>query len=214
MSIKVQKKIKSKAPVVEICVPTLNRPELLKRLAHSIPKGVKFSVSQQTEPQPLTKLVNELYSESVGDIVIMLSDHIELQDGCIEAVLKAFSDNFPDLDGVVGLNMVDLPEEGRNKYASNAMGRKFLDRYPEKNPSCPQYHHFFADTEIGMLAESLDKFYFAEDAHILCHHPAHGDGEKDETYRASRANYQVDVKTWERRQHDGLLWGVNVANDQ
>jgi hypothetical protein len=204
-----KKKATKKTPVVEICVPTLNRPELLERLGHSIPKGVQFSVLKTTEPQPLTKLVNQLYEDSVGDIVIMLSDHIELQDGCIEAVIEAFKVNFPDLDGVVGLNMVDLPDaaEGGNKYASNAMGRKYLERYKDKHPSCPEYYHFFADTEIGMLAEKRGKFFFAEDAQILCHHPAHGKGEKDDTYRSSRSRIGSDRRLFTERQAKGLLWG-------
>ena len=202
------KKTKKKAPAVEACVPTLNRPELLARLEASIPKGVKFTVSHQTEPQPLTKLVNELYDESTGDIIFMLGDHVELQDGCVEAVIQAFETHFPDYDGIVGLNMTDIPESDSSRFAFIAMGRKFLKRYPDEHPSCTEYYHFYADTEIGLLAESLDRFYFAEDAQILCHSPAAGDGEKDSTYKASRSRYAKDVATWIRRQEAGLLWGA------
>jgi hypothetical protein len=192
---------------IEYCIPTLNRPKELKRLQASLPPGGVVSVKQETKPRALPRIVNELLAESTGDVMFLLADHLVLQPGCVDEVVRLFNEHFPDTDGVVGLKI-----EGEDfPYAFPVVGRKYLERFMGRRLYCPHYHHFHADTECGKTAERLGRFVHAKKARVVSHHPKYGTAPKDETWKASRVNQRKDNKLLEAREARGELWGMHEA---
>jgi hypothetical protein len=152
--------------------------------------------------------VNDLFRASKGDIVIMLADDVEVLPGAVQAVVAAFEKHFPMLDGMVGMNQTNIPSiKNCTEFAFFGVGRKFLERFPDHQAFCPDYHHFYGDTELGLYAKSLRRFKYAKDARIVHNHPAYSSNEPDATHAASRSHKDQDKNTWAARQARGLLWG-------
>ena len=196
--------------LVEIIVPSLNRPMELERLRESVPDGVMFSPSVETEPRALTTCINELISTSTGDVVLVLADHVELMAGCVEAVVCDFDNAFPTLDGMVGLNITNMePKPGIREYCFFAVGREFISRFPDGKIFCPDYYHFSGDTELGEYASGEGLFIFDEDACVFLHHPNAANAPRDATHHASRILSSYDQEMRKLRRDAGLLWGMS-----
>lgn len=194
--------------IVEVVCPSLNRPDELERLRDSVPDGVSFMASYETEPRALTTIVNELVSTSTADIVVVLADHVVIQNGCIDAIVSDFEDAFPSLDGMVGLNIMNMePRQGIREYCFFAVGREFISRFPDGKIFCPDYYHFSGDTELGEYAHGAGVFLFNEDACIFLHHPNASNAKRDATHAASRIKVTYDQEMRMKRRKTGLLWG-------
>lgn len=194
--------------IIEVVVPSLNRPTELERLRDSIPDGVLFTASRETEPRALTTCVNELIAKSTGDVVLVLADHVELMDGCIDAVISDFETAYPELDGMVGLNITNMePRPGIREYCFFAIGRKLIEHFPDNRIFCPDYYHFSGDTELGEYANGAGVFLFDEDACIFLHHPNAANAPRDATHAASRIKVNQDHDMRMKRRKAGLLWG-------
>lgn len=197
---------------IEVCCPTLNRPKEVIRLRNSLPDDCLFTPSLESQPRALTQIVNELFQKSTGDIVIMAADHLEFKPQCLDVIRETFARRFPDLDGVVGLNLVNLPHTERiSEYCFLALGRKFIERFSANGEYqgvfCPEYYHFYGDTEFGVWAEKIGKFAYDERAAVFTWHPNAGNARRDRTYSASRSRKGFDDAMWRLRQAAGLYWG-------
>ena len=205
----------SEARLIEVVAPSLNRPQEAQRLeqalaACSVPEGyeLKINVRRETQPRALPAIVNELVAQSEAAIVVVLADHIVPKPGLIEAIVRAFEVN-PEA-GMTGLNIVNMPPlAGVREYCFFALSRPFIDHFPGRQVLCPDYHHFYADSELGRYASAAGLFVYAQDAEIETWHVNNGLAEKDETWKASRARKHEDAATWERRQAAGLIWGTS-----
>ncbi len=198
--------------IVEVCCPSLNRPDELARLRASLSADCIFSPSVETQPRPLPLIVNELFGRSTGDIVIMAADHLEFRPSCLEVVRAGFARHFPDLDGVMGLNMCNLPRKaGITEYSFIAVGRKFIERFYQEGRFqglfCPDYYHFYGDTEFGQLAARLERFLYDERAEVFTWHPNANNAPRDKTYSASRSRKAYDDEIWKKRREANLYWG-------
>jgi tetratricopeptide (TPR) repeat protein/SAM-dependent methyltransferase len=197
---------------VEVCCPSLNRLKEVIRLRNSLPDDCLFSPSLETQPRALTLIVNELFFNSTADIVIMAADHLEFKPGCLEAIREGFAKQFPDRDGVMGLNIVNLPHaKDISEFCFLALGRKFIERFYAdgvyQGVFCPEYYHFYGDTEFGLFADKIGKFHYDERAAVFTWHPNAGNANRDQTYSASRSRKGYDDAMWRRRQLAGLYWG-------
>lgn len=204
------------APIlIEVVAPSLNRPKEAARLeqalaACGIPEGyeLKINVQRETEPRPLPEIVNELVAQSEASIVVVLADHIVPRPDLIEAIAKAFEGR-PEV-GMVGLNIVNMPPApGVREYCFFALSRTFIEHFPERQVLCPDYHHFYGDTELGRFATQAGAFAFAQDAEIETYHVNNGLAVVDGTWRASRSRRKEDAAIFEKRQANGLLWGAS-----
>jgi tetratricopeptide (TPR) repeat protein len=200
------------SPTIEVCCPSLNRPREVIRLRNSLPDDCLFTPSLESQPRALTQIVNELFGKSTGDIVIMAADHLEFRPQCVDIIREAFTQQFPDLDGVVGLNLVNLPHLERiSEYCFLALGRKFIERFTANGKYqgvfCPEYYHFYGDTEFGLYAEKAGKFHYDERAAVFTWHPNAGNAQRDRTYSASRSRKGFDDAMWRLRQARNLYWG-------
>lgn len=206
--------------MLEVVFPTLNRPAEAARLVASIGNDYLITPSFEEVPRPLTTIVNELVSSSEADIIVVLADHIEVLPGTLRSVERSMEDKFPDFDGMVGLHIMNLaPLAGVREYCFFGVGRKFVDRFPDRHIFCDDYHHFSADTELGEYATKAGKFYFDQHARIKTWHPNAGNAPKDDTWRASRSRLERDKAIRQERQRRGLLWGesferVNNTNTE
>jgi len=207
---------------IALLIPTLDRPKELNRLSTSIEKAmtwlavdelVQVFISREVAPRPLPVIVNELVANAMEieslDGVVILADHLVLGCLCLREVFTFFGDNI-DTDIMGGLNIANLPfNPNISEFCFPVIGRKFIERFPEYQVFCPEYHHFCADTELGIFAKRIGKFKFLRDARVETYHPNVGNAPKDNTYWASRKNSQEDQRIFTARKTAGFLWGDN-----
>jgi len=222
---------------VTVVIPTRNRWRKLANTLDTIPVRSCISVLVVCDGDPEThKRIRELGASQIQSLlvnrhmgsvycrnlvipdcpdgVLYAVDDIEFQPGAIRAALAAFNERFPDDDGVVGFHQIQC---GDNYHPSGValLGKRFVDRYPNRQPFCPEYFHFAAQ-EIQWLAEPLGKFYLCKDAALLHNHPCFSGREgrdadkfvKDATHNEARARCDQDKALREQRQRDGLVWGA------
>ena len=88
------------------------------------------------------------------------------------------------------------------------IGRKFAERYSNRQCFCPDYVSFYADSEVGDYAEKINKFYYCEEAKLIHYHPAFYKNEVDEAHRQVRdKEANLDKVINAERKKLGLLWG-------
>lgn len=202
---------------VMIVLPTLNRPNRLMRFLNSAREhalSVPVYVSHETDARPLTEIINGLVHyafEEGADIIIPLADDVELLPGSIKAIVDTFTDS-GGLDLMVGMNQTNIPDvRNCTEFAFFGVGRSFCLRYPNQQIFCPDYHHFYGDTELGLGARYFERFKFCSDARLIHHHPAYSKDAIDDTHNKSRQHQKNDVAKWEARQAAGLLWGPSLS---
>lgn len=132
-----------------------------------------------------------------------LDDLIFYPEALQEAV-NCLEEKYPEYDGVVGLNQFNIPQY---QFSIPLVGKKFLERFPDKKPFYEKYYHFGADTELGLFAKSLDKFWFCKEAKVFHNHPAIERREEDETHKLARVNIQNDLKLLKKRKKNKNFWG-------
>lgn len=199
--------------LIEVVAPSLNRPNEAERLERAlagcaVPEGyeLKINVQRETEPRALPVIINELVGRSEASIVVVLADHIVPKPNLIEAVAKAYEGR-PDI-GMVGLKIANMePLPGVREYCFFALSRPFIEHFPDRQVFCPDYYHFYGDTELGRFAADSEAFLFAENAEIETFHVNNGLADPDDTWRASRSRKKQDIDTYERRKLKGLVWG-------
>jgi hypothetical protein len=207
--------------ILEFAWPTLNRPEWSARLRESL-EGMKaregdehvITKWEQAQPRPLTSLVNALCRGTEADGLVILADHLVVDENLGTNIANMFEQAFEgSLFGVVGLNIENMePLPGVREYCFMAFGKEFLRYFTEQDqpgPFCPEYYHFFADTECGEFAVERGCFAFARDARVTTYSMNAGYAQRDDTYRASRSRIDYDRRTREQRQKQGMLWGRN-----
>ena len=130
---------------------------------------------------------------------------MEILPGSMEKALEKFNQEFPDDDGVLGFHQIGLP--GYCPTGVCLIGQKFLNRYSNKWPLCPEYYHF-GDPEIYDLANKLGKFRFAGEGVTVFHHQAGYEGRPlDQTHHDARLHQQEDSDLRVKRQQEGKIWG-------
>ena len=202
---------------VELVIPTLGRTEKLLRCVRSIMDSniewvdLRIKIVQDNRRLKAFGVWNEYFVTMDVDVMAYICDDIEFEQGALERACRSFVNKFPDNDGVMGLNQVNIPrgKEGFSASAMGFIGKKFAERYPNRTCFCTDYSSFHADAELGIYARELHKFFFAETAGIIHYHPAHCPNEKDNTHQLVRVPEVVamDRKVWNERQRLGLLWG-------
>lgn len=192
-----------------------SRKSDLDRLRRSLEGQVDHvAVVHESEPRPsherFDSVMRLAMEDADPDIFVHLADDIEVLDGCLDVVRREFALRFPDLDGMIGLHQANIqPIPNCTEYGFFAVGRRFVERFLESGQPvfCPDYWHFYVDTELGMLASKLGRFHFAQDARILHHHRGVLKLPADDAHKACRVKKDEDRKVWETRRRRNLLWG-------
>ena len=148
-----------------------------------------------------------------ADLLVYLNDDTLLYDSTLELVIKKFKNEIPDLDGILGLAQANLPEDQACPGAFGVIGKKFMERFPDKRVFNEDYERFYIDKELFLFANEIRRFHFDRDIKIEHLHPLFG-GTKDSTHDNVRKHLPVDKKTWQIRQANNFLWGrdFNLVN--
>jgi len=150
---------------------------------------------------------NGFLEKSSKDVLIYLNDDVEFFEDTLREIIKVFKSNFPDCDGVLGLNQVNIKDPNKVKAAFGVIGIKYSDRFPDRQVFCPDYHRFFGDYELWRYAKEIGRFVFGDTAQILHHHPVTNRKLEDETHNSVRVWLSKDRQTFKERQQKNLLWG-------
>lgn len=202
---------------INIYISTLNRDEKLKRCLKSIVdndyKNWRLIVRNNIKRENLIKNFNKELLSMDGDWIVGLSDDMELHPDCLSNLISFANANFPDIDGAIGLNqanLIDCPDT-----AIMAIGRAFIDRFPQRKVMCEDYI-YFAEPEQAIFVKSINKFKYCEAAKLNHFHPAFYPKLMDETHKELRKDdtWQKDRETLILRQRNGWLWGrdFNLLN--
>jgi len=147
---------------------------------------------------------NDIISNYCEDGVLYATDDIIFEPNSIENAFNAFNAHFPDDDGVVGFVITKVPNYHLTGVA--LVGKKFLDRYPNRELFYPGYFHFSCQ-EVYWLAKKYGKFHQEKTAIVQHYHPAFHKEEMDETHREARIHKARDMALIRERQAKGLIWG-------
>jgi hypothetical protein len=163
--------------MISVTIATKGRPDKLARCVNSINACCEIlilatslnDISQQTlddervtiyYDSTLTPVAAQNFLASKAKYNIMpASDHVEYHPNSITEARKLLYEEF-DGYGVVGFNVTNVDA---NDDAFVLVGREWYDRH---GLYCPEYQHFYADTELGDIAKNMVRFAFCEDAII------------------------------------------------
>ena len=140
---------------------------------------------------------NRVLKEFDSDYYIYASDDLFFPPDCIKYAMIKMGERFPDGFGVVSIGK-------KHRCAFGLFGRKFADRFPNRQVFCPDFIHYGSDSELWRTVSKLGKFAFiAHRPSSVNHHRL-----KDETWRMARASRTRDHKLYFKREELGLNWGI------
>ena len=192
------------SPKVSIIVPTLGREKKLEQLLESIKenagyKNYEIIVKQDQFPPDnigVPKLLKQGVEESTGDLVMYLGNDCLMKKDCVKNAVKAMQDNFPKMDGLIGLN------DGYwfGEVFTHWMAGKRLLPLIGGEFFHTGYFHTGCDSELTQMARKLNKAFWAEEARIYHDHPVQPNFKDpiDEVYKLA---YDP-----QRREHDNQLY--------
>jgi len=140
------------------------------------------------------------------DGILYATDDITFSPGSIQQAFELFNSTFFDDDGVVGFKQSRSTKDCPTGVA--LVGKKFLERYPNKQLFFPEYFHFSAQ-EIFRLCERIKKptFITNNDLSITHYHPGFIKEEMDQTHLDARLHHQKDRALSSARRASGEVWG-------
>jgi len=202
----------------------VNRFELLKKTVDSVfnstYKNVKISIGINGNKELLelvkqfpvdiyyadtnldcAKMLNVLAAYNKSDMILYCCDDVMFAPDCIETAVGAMEQHFTDLDGLVSIKQVNVPDGWDTAFG--LVGKKFISRFPEIL-LCPEYVHGGADAEVGDYAKYLGKHFHCEAACLF------NDRIMDESQTYSNSVMRkIDVPLYYLRKEKGFLWGNN-----
>lgn len=150
--------------------------------------------------------LNSFQWDAMGWIV----DDVELDKQCLDQATSLMKSKFLDTDGIIGITQ-HYPGHPEVKWRENGqclIGRKFVERFVNRQVCCPDYIHFYQDEEVLKYAKSVEKFALCKTAFLIHHHPAFYPNEYDTTHEIVRGEvYRKDTQTYRLRKQRGLIWG-------
>jgi len=148
---------------------------------------------------------NSHLKDMIADAMLYCTDDVVFEIDTISEVLNNYEKYFPNFDGVVGINQINISSKDKKEGAFGIIGKKYIDNFPNKQVWCPDYYRFYADYELELYAKSINKFVYCEDIKINhLHGSIYG---SDDTHIKVREWLSKDRETFFKRQKDDLLWG-------
>jgi len=210
---------------ITVIIPTRNRLEKLRATLATIPAmdwlnvkvvcdgdretfaAVQAMEHTDIEPVMVSGHLGAVYcrnfiAPTVQDGLLYATDDITFPPRAFTTYLEDFNAAFPDDDGVLGI----AQNNTHSRTGIALIGRKFLDRYPGRQPFFPEYWHFAAQ-EVEWLAEKVGKFAYCEKAKTTHYSPNRDRTLMDQTHKDARHFKEHDFKIRDARVAAGLVWG-------
>lgn len=161
---------------VSVCIPTLGRPEKLRRLLQAIKANAEYDnyeiVVKADEMPPnnvgAPTMLKKCVDESTGDLVMFLGNDVIPQKGFLREAVWAMIRKFPELDGMIGLNDNYWREE---HVAPHFLISKKLLPALDGEFFHTGYYHTGCDNELRARVEMMGKYAFGRKAEIFHDHP-------------------------------------------
>lgn len=211
--------------MLNICIPTIDRLKLIQKTINSImknnyePKKITIIVDDGREaynkklhaiyignksidikynPKRLgwPSSLNRIFKETDDDYYFYASDDLIFQPNTLELAMADMNRVFPDGDGLIGITQ-NLRQYC--KAAFGLMGRKWVNRFPDRQAFYPKYIHFACDSELWRYAVKCKKFYFSKAA-VKHNRPM------DKTKRLAQTTLTRDRAIWFPRRDRRQFW--------
>jgi len=181
-----------KLPKVSIVIPSMRDTKellgLIDRTANYPDYEVIVEKDSFENNLGVTKTFKNGVAKSKGSLVMYMGDKdIPQPNFLILAVLKMIKE-FPDMDGMVGLN--DL--HWRGEFATHWLASKLLLPYLDGEFFYTGYYHCGCDNELTGRCRKINKYVWCEEAKIKLDHPAFDKGESDRVYDLSYNKEHLD----------------------
>ena len=190
-------------------IPSLDRDELLaKAIVSAKEAGFKdIYVMRERFPRPRPAIISDLnryvFNELEADVCVTGSDRCRYHKGFVDALEEVFTEPYM----LAGTNILNCPfHKDVTEFCFVAYDKVFAEHFPQMHTECPDYWHFYADTELGLFAKEIGRYKYCEGAKISMEHPNTG-APKDATWKASRIFAFEDKQVRKGRERAGLLWG-------
>jgi hypothetical protein len=199
---------------IMVITPTLGRAYLVERLQKCLNtqnqcdhlNSAQHKVMEFDKPCWVVPHVNQSVDEafSLGyDVVMYLADYCQPTPNMLNELSRHFY-FAKDFDEVVDIPITNYP--GAKRGCFWAIGIDYWKRFQGNGVWCPEYYHFFVDTELWERAASIGKVWHSK-AGVEVDHPNLGTRHADKAHQASRVYRDFDNETYALRQKAGVLWG-------
>jgi len=167
-----------KKPRVSICIPTLGRPEKLKRLLDGIKENANYDnyeVIVKTDKMPpnnegVPKMLAKCVAESTGELVMFLGNDCIPEPNFLQEAVWDMIRHFPEFDGMIGLN--DGYWDGSKGHVSpHWLASKKLLPYLGGNFFDTDFYHTGVDNLLQGRCEKINKYFWSKNAKIIHDHP-------------------------------------------
>lgn len=184
-------------PSVVVVIPTLGRDSQLKRCMEAIHQNAQYNdyvvlvmPDSFTARQGCPHLLKTGVDSTSSHLVMYLGNDTVPQPGFMREAVDCMLKNFPDLDGLVGLN------DGiyRDGWVAThwLAGRKLLNVIGDTEFFHTGYNHVGCDNELTARARKAGKYAWAERARIM-HNHGPSQGLTDPTYSLGWDPTQVSL---------------------
>jgi len=211
---------------VSVIIPSLGRPEQIKRCVERLAETVQGYVvetvvvfegddpatAEAARSVPGVIVVenttglgaaagwNEGSKHASGDALVMLGDDAWFHDGWLEAALQALEKIGGS--GMVGFN--DGHTSGETHSAHHLLTRDYIIEYQGGCFIIPDYYSQYFDLEAVARAQRADKYIWASDSLVEHKHWVFGTAVKDATYRIGSDHMNSDRDIFQRRRAAGF----------
>ena len=178
---------------INVCIPTLNRFYLIRQTVKSIVESrygnlsitiivdanrgtyyerLKHYYSVHRE-RKLKKILlnkkrlgwpsslNRIFQETDYDFYFYASDDLGFRPDTISTAMADMKRHFPDGDGIIGIT------QQLGKFCPAAfglVGRKWVNRFPNRQMMYPKYIHFCSDSELWRYSRKIKRFHLSKAA--------------------------------------------------
>ncbi len=193
-------------PKVSVCIPTLGRPEKLHRLLSAIKENAEYDnyeiIVKADEFPPnnvgAPTMLKRCVDEANGELIMFLGNDVVPQKGFMREAVWAMIRNFPELDGMIGLN--DNYWQEHHVAPHFLISKKLVDEHLDGEVFHTGYYHTGCDNELRARVEKLGKYAFGRKAVIWHDHPMMAGSKAD-----MDALYE-QAYTGPRHDHDDQLY--------
>lgn len=210
---------------VNVIIPTISRPHLIQKTIQSILAGnykdviitivvddgrkayhrrlvnlyetansIKVLFNEKRLGWPCS--LNRVFRETDDDLYLYASDDLIFRPNTIRKSVNDMKEHFLDGDGVIGIS------QNLRQYCPAAfglVGRKWVNRFPDRQVMYPKYMHFAGDSEHWYYARQKGKFY-KSNALVLHARPF------DECKRKAQKTLRSDRAIWFPRRDSKHFW--------